>query len=75
MEKTKDQIKDLIWECIYCVDNATYKIGLAKLTHEELEELITCVYDKLQTIVDEDIPWWDKPDESELAEFRVELAR
>ena len=67
------ETKDLIWECIWDIRNTLSRDDVTSIPRYQLEQLIIRVNDRLEQSVEGDIPWWDKPDPDELANFQIEL--
>ena len=67
------ETKDLIWECIWEIEHTFSKDDIENVSRDTLEQLIYKIDEKLHDAVEEDIPWWDKPDPDELANFQIEL--
>ena len=67
------QAENLVWECIHDIDNTFRKDDIHNVSHEELEELIIRIDDRLHVAVD-DVPWWER-DEIAEREFMVQLAQ
>lgn len=73
--ETQKQAKDLIWECLWDIQGTFARDDIKNVSRKTLEDLIMRTADKLQEIVEGDLAWWDLPDEDELMNFRVELAK
>ena len=69
----QEKAKDLIWECIWDLQNTFSKDDIKNVSRRTLEDLIIRTTEKLQTIVEDDLAWWDLPSPDEMADFQLEV--